>query len=143
MAAVVVKFEKGPITFQAGAPVLGGRFVKPDGAGKVIHATSLAKNVLGVAQTDAGATGLTHDGVNITTVHSPSEVAVIMFGAVRVEFTQDCAFGDLVVAGANGMVIPYVSGTHTYDQILGRCIEPGGVDFVSGSARGLVFVGLK
>jgi hypothetical protein len=140
MAAVVVKYENGPVTFTASAPVLGGRVVKADGSGGVIHSTAGAVNFFGVAQTDAAATGLTHDGPNITTVHSPTEVAVIMRGAVRCEFTADCAAGALVVCAADGKVTPYTPGTSTFDQIVGRCLAA--VD-VSENPRGLVFVGQK
>lgn len=56
-------------------------------------------------------------------------VAVYNNVDINVNYTSNANFGQLLVAGANGSVMAWSS--QTFDQIVGRCTQPGGV--VSGN----------
>lgn len=119
----------GPATYEVSAAVTGGQLVEVDGStGKVKPATGTAgHNVLGMAMSDAVPAG---SGDNLHFGTARKEVAVA-YGPAEVILTvasgasQAIAFGGTVIAAANGQVT--YAATPTYDQIVARCTEPGGV----------------
>lgn len=133
MPAVTNLFEHGPITYPVSASTSGGQLVEAVSGGTVAPAAAGSVVVLGVAvknaePSDAGATSTTAYGADVVDASWPrDEVAVAYRGVFRVTYAAAAAFGDLLVAAANGQVTPYTAGTTTFDAIVGRCVEPGGV----------------
>lgn len=125
------KFEAGPLTFNVGPnTIIGGRLVMPDtgNAGTIIHTTLNATDVLGVALMDAAPlSGQTVDGFAVTSAITRPDVAVANEGVYRLWASGAIGFGKRVVADANGYVKQYTAGTSTFDQIIGKCVEPGGI----------------
>jgi hypothetical protein len=72
-------------------------------------------------------------------MYPPSEVAVAYRGVWRVKFSGTAvAFGQYVVAAANGLFQGYDVATDTYDMIVGKCVEPLGItadDITAGTRR--------
>lgn len=122
----------GPATYAASAAVTGGQLVEADASnpGLVKPAGAASITVLGVAQADAAPVAAPATPLLVGTAQP--EVAV-MYGPtdVDVTYTAACTLGTLLKAGAAGTVTPYVAGTTTHDQIVGRCTEP-----VSGAGLG-------
>lgn len=129
--------EQGPLTFSANVLIKGGQLVIPDGTtGRIKPATAKALNVLGLAIGDASAFGYTNadttdawdNPVVNGGMYPPNEVAVAYRGVWRVKFSGSAvAFGQYVVAAANGLFQGYTAGTDTFDMIVGKCVEPLGV----------------
>jgi hypothetical protein len=127
--------KHGPDSYQVYAQVLGGQLVIPDASdatGTMVGpAGANAKNVLGVAGNDAApipnqagdTTGYGQPLVDISVL--PDYVSVYHSADMHVTYTADCDFGALLVADASGTVTP-ASG-NTFDEIVGRCTQPGGV----------------
>lgn len=140
MPHVTEKFGDGRPTYNCGVnTIVGGRLVMPDGTtGNIIHAALNTKLCLGVATDDALPDGSqTTSGYNVTSAIIRPDVAVARVGIYRLWYAANCAFGTFLVAAANGYVTPYTSGTSTFDQIVGRCDEPGGV-VIATNVRGRV-----
>jgi hypothetical protein len=134
MPGVIPAYRSGPVSYKAAVAIIGGQLVVPnETAGTFTDPTikvagALAKNVLGVAGIDA-APHADQTGNNPVIISQADEYTPVYYGDVDipVTYTAACDFGVLLVAGAAGAVSPYVSGTTLYDQIVGRCTEPGGV----------------
>jgi hypothetical protein len=111
----------GPDTYKVSAAVTGGQLVEADASnpGLVKPAASLSKTVLGIALGDAAPVAADADPLLISAAQP--EVAVAWNGDVDVTYTAACLMGALLIAGAAGTVTTYVTGTNTYDQIVGRC----------------------
>jgi hypothetical protein len=122
----------GPDTYKVSAAVLGGQLVEADASnpGLVKPAAALSKTVMGVALGDAAPVAA--DASPLVISSAQPEVAV-QFGPadVDVTYTGACLMGAMLIAGAAGTVTTYVTGTNTYDQIVGRCTAP-----VSGAGLG-------
>lgn len=120
--------RSGPDTYEVSTTTVGGQLVMVDGVtGKIKPTTGVVNTVLGVALTDAVPAG---SGSNLAFGTAPKTTSVA-YGPSTVVLTAaaNIAFGQLVVAAAAGQVTP--GSTPTYDQIVGRCVEPAGI--VSGS----------
>jgi hypothetical protein len=131
MPTMTQKFEKGPLTFNVGPnSVIGGRLVMPDtgNPGTIIHTTLNTTKCLGVALMDAmPLSGQTVDGFAVTSAIVRPDVAVATEGVYRLWASAAINFGDRVVADASGYIKAYTAGTSTFDQIVGKCVEPGGI----------------
>lgn len=129
MPHVTNKIEHGPLTFDCGEDtIIGGRLVEVKSDGTIKHTTANTKKCVGVAIDDARPLdGQSVDGYNVTAAIIRSETAVGYRGVWRLEFSAAADCGDLLVADADGKVTPYTSGTTTFDQVIGMCIEAGGV----------------
>ncbi|MGW1676027.1 hypothetical protein [Saccharopolyspora sp. NPDC002376] len=125
MPGVVPRQQHGPDTLEVSENVNGGQLVVPSTGGKVKPAGAGAINVLGVALDDARPAGSAPTNP-INTAWPHSEVAVAYGVDIRVTYNAAAKFGDLLVTAAGGQVAP-VDETATFDQIVGRCTEPGGV----------------
>lgn len=120
--------QLGPDTYEVSAAVTGGQLVMPDGTtGKVKPATAAAVTVLGVALADAEPAG--SDPTSPLNISWAQPQVAVGYGPGTYDLTYSaaCAFGELVVADANGAVKPYTAGTSTFDAVVGRCTEPAGV----------------
>lgn len=54
-------------------------------------------------------------------------VSVYTLGEFTLNYEAACPFGQAIVAGTAGGVVPYNNGTHRPDAIIGRCTQAGGV----------------
>lgn len=121
--------QTGPDTYEVSVAVTGGQLVMPDATtGKVKPTTGAVATVLGVALNNGVPAG--SGAVNDFSVY-PSKIDVA-YGpmTVKIKAATDIAFGVAVVSAALGQVGTVGSGT--FDQIVGRCVEPGGI--TSGNA---------
>ena len=130
----------GPATYAVSTAVTGGQLVMPDGTtGLVKPATAGATTVLGVALSDANPAGSTPTSP-LNLGWSQPEVAVAYGPAdVDLTYTTAAAFGELLVADANGAVKAYTAASDTYDKVVARCTEPAGVA-AAGVARARLLV---
>jgi hypothetical protein len=105
---------------------------------KVAVAGALALNVLGVAANDVGLR-TSQDGQNPANIAQAPDYVAVYYGVdIDVTYNANAANGILLVTAAGGKVTPYTAGTSLFDQIVGRCSQPGGVTVSSlavGSAR--------
>jgi hypothetical protein len=113
MTGVIPTLRQGPATYQllnAGAPITGGQLVIPDPSnlGGIIPATAGAVDVLGVAGLDAQVR-TNQDGQNPVVLSQQSPYIPVYYGGVEIPVTYNgaCDFGRLLIAGANGTVVPY------------------------------------
>lgn len=136
------RFEKGPITFQVGAPVAVGQLGMPGSggtAGLVIPASAGITTCLGVATTDglpAGTSNVstTPEGWPILNVGLADEnVAFARHGVYKLQASGAFGFGDHVKTGANGTVVRWVPGTDLAELQVGQCVDPAGGVSGSGS----------
>lgn len=117
----------GPDTVGVNATVLGGQLVMPDSTtGLVKPATAAATTVLGVAWADANPVS-TNPLSPLNTAWANPEVA-IQYGPADVDltYTSNAAYGQLLLAGANGSVVA-AGAAPAADQVVGRCTAPAGV----------------
>jgi hypothetical protein len=145
-------FDKGPLTFSAtttanGGNIKGGMMVEPDGTtGRIKPATANSIACLGVAEGDASAsdyaaadTADTWGNVIVNPMYPPNEVAVAYQGVFVLKVAAATAtvnMGDLVKCAANGeLQIHSQGGAATFNMIVGRCVEPGGI---AAGARGKI-----
>jgi len=146
MAGVVANVRFGPSTYEVSTPIIGDRLVEPDGLTmKVKHAVANSTRVLGVSLYEAMPVGTAYEDTTSAGFpridHAiPQEyVAVAWTGEFKLLAAAAINFGALVVAGANGTVVPYVAAAAgavgTSEQIIGRCTQPSGI--VNG-ATGLI-----
>lgn len=134
MSGVHYTLQHGPDTFQVNVAVTGGMLVEPDAAtGRVKPATAGSLKVLGVAANDANpagtdtATNFANQRPHVAVYYAPVDI--------KVTYAAAAAFGDRLVAAANGQVAPVaavsatpgtVDGNNTR-AIIGICTEPAGV----------------
>lgn len=120
----------GPDTVEVSVAVAAGQGVEPDPAnpGMVRPWSAGSVTCLGVARTQAAPAG-SNAMNNFAPV--PRTTAAQYTGDIRVVYAAAAAWGDLLVAAANGQVTPYAAPADvtpsTYNQIIGRCSEPSGV----------------
>lgn len=149
MSKAKLVFERGPLSFSANVNITGGLLVEPDSTtGRIKPATAGTVACLGVAMGDASAVNYANAdttdawGNNITNFHfPPNEVAVAYQGVFRLKAFGAITFGQLVVSGlnvvgTNGIVVPRVA--QVLDQVIGRCVEPGGI---ADGAEGKILLG--
>ncbi len=146
MAGTVQVTQGGPKTFTPAdnQVVKGGRLVEAVTGGRIKHAAAESVKALGVALTDAVApedfpAANTTDPFGrpiVSAVPYPTNVAVAYGGVeVKAEYAADAAFGDPLIAAADGKLTP-AGATPDARTIVGRCTAPAGVD-VSENAFGL------
>lgn len=131
-------YRKGAPTYSppTGVVLKGGQLVEgtatpgrvqPAGAGSTLY--------LGVARTDCiapedvnGLPTTGPDGRPVTALYSaPTTVSLVTNGEeCRVTYAANAAFGQRLVAAANGQVTP-AGAAPDARQIVGICTEPGGV----------------
>lgn len=133
MSGSLPHIKHGPASYQVSAQVLGGQLVVADGsAATTVSVAGLnAKNVLGVAGNDAApipnqAGATTSYGQSLVDISVLPDYTSVHYGEdMHVTYAADCAFGALLTVAAAGTVTPASSAT--FDQIVGRCTQPGGV----------------
>lgn len=147
MPGIPVVFKHGQRTYTPAdnATIVGGQLVEAVAGGRIQKAAAGSVKVLGVALNDAiapedlvttGTTGADGRPV-VSTAILPQNVAVVSNGAeVRVTYAANAAFGDKLIAAANGTVTP-AGATPDARTIVGICTEPAGVT-VSTNAVGLI-----
>lgn len=157
MPGLLPTFDKGPLTFSAttvanGGNIKGGSLVEPDGTTQRIKPASASSKVcLGVAMGDASASDFANADTTDTWGHTvvnaqypPNETAVAFQGVWKLKNAASgtgfgpIAFGQLVRCAANGEVMP-MGGADTFDMVVGRCVEPGGI---AAGARGKINISL-
>lgn len=140
MSGAHMNLRLGPATFTVSTAVTGGMLVMPDGTtGQVKPATAGATTVLGVALSDANPAG--SDPTSPLNIGWAQPEVAVAYGPADVDltYTGAAAFGELLVADANGAVKAYTAGTSTYDAVVARCTEPAGMSAAGvGRARLLV-----
>lgn len=144
MVAIRPVFEKGsPLTFLAttvanGGNIKAGTLVEPDGTtGKIKPAVAGSLKCLGVTLTNVVASNFAgaSDSVDawdnpvIDNSHQyPNTVAVASSGVWDLKVTGAVAFGQHVKCGAGGTIVPDdAGGAATLGQIIGQCVEAGGI----------------
>lgn len=143
MSGVPIKFKTGPRTYDPVELILGGQVVEARAAGRVGVAGAGSTKVLGVAVTDATSRDLVSTEP-ATVAGRPVLTAAILPVVVPVAFAGDvvegvtyaaaAAFGDKLIAAANGQVTP-AGATPDARTIVGICDAPNGV---GAGARGPV-----
>lgn len=114
MPGVSPTLRTGPATYTVldpNKPVVGGQLVMPDpnNAGGIIPAQASATNVLGVARID-GAVRTNQDGLNPVNIAQYAPQIGVEYGVeMPVTYAGSCAFGQLLVAAANGQVAGYTA----------------------------------
>lgn len=113
MPGVIPTLRQGPASYQFlnnSGSITGGQLVMPDSAnlGGIVTATAGSTEVLGVAGLDAQLR-TNQDGANPAVLSQQSPWIPVYYGGVEipVTFGSACDFGRLLVAGANGTVVPY------------------------------------
>lgn len=112
MPGVIPSLRHGPASYQFLAnsgSITGGNLVVPDptNSGGIITAGAGAVDVLGVAGLDAGLR-TNQSGVQPTNLAQQSPWIPVYYGVeIPVVYGGSCDFGRLLVAGANGTVVPY------------------------------------
>jgi hypothetical protein len=137
-------FEKGsPLTFAATSVANGGNMragilVEPDGTtGKIKPAVAGSTRVLGLLLTNTvadnyGGPAAAQDAWGndlIDNSHQyPNTAAVASSGVWDLVVASAVAFGQHVKAGADGTIVADDNGgAATFGQIVGQCVEPGGI----------------
>lgn len=134
MAGIAYYLRSGPDTVTVSTSVTGGQLLEadPNNTGQARPASAGSTTWLGVAMNDAaprsGTTGggadLSQPAPNVAVHYGPTDVQGVTYAAAA-------AFGQPLVAAADGQITPYTppgsTGANTYDQIVGRCTEPAGV----------------
>ena len=131
-----MKFKTGPVTYvpAVGTTITGGQLVEGRAGGRIGVAAAGSTKVLGVAITDAispEALVTTPAVVNgrptLTAAALPQNVGVVSNGIeVPVTYAAAAAFGDPLVAAANGQVTP-AGATPDARTIVGKCTALAGV----------------
>ncbi|MDI6911473.1 hypothetical protein [Nocardioides sp.] len=129
MGAIPQVRQTGPKSYPALEAITGGQLVegRATGTGGAGVAAAGSAKVLGVALNDAVATLVT-DPVNgvLDTAPTGTRVNVAKSVEVPVTYAAAAAFGDKLVAAANGHVTP-AGATPDARTIVGECTEVGGV----------------
>jgi hypothetical protein len=136
MAGIPQVTKTGPRTYvpAVGQVITGGQLVEGTTGGRIRVATAGSTRVLGVAVTDAVAPEslvtdptLVNGQYVLNAAPRPQNVAVAYGGIeVPVVYSAAAAFGDLLIAAANGQVAP-AGATPDARTIVGRCTAPAGV----------------
>lgn len=140
MPGVIPNYRTGPTSWQVNSAITGGQLVHPfaSNTNLVEVCPASALDSLGVAVNDA-ALRPSQAGQNPANVSQAPDWVAVEYGVdIDVTYTANCPPGKLLLAGAAGTVTPYTAGTTTYDAIVGRCSQPGGVTISTnavGSAR--------
>lgn len=154
MAAVVQVTKTGPRTYTPAEVITGGQLVEGRATPAIVAgigasgarvgvAAAASTKVLGVALTDAQppeavvTTATTVNGrPQLAAFVLPVVVPVAYSGdEVPVTYAATAAFGDPLIAAANGQVTP-AGATPDARTIVGRCTNPGGV--AAGGTVGLM-----
>ena len=141
MSTVLPIYEYGPVTWPVVELVKGGQLVEARSAGVGVAAAGSLK-VLGVARTDAIPTATSQDltnalGASVLNLSPVSPYVAVGRGAFYpVTFTAAAAFGDKLIAAANGQVTP-AGATPDARTIIGYCAALGGVAL---GAVGMAFI---
>src|SRR6185437_10768681 len=112
MSGVIPSLRHGPASYQFLAnsgSIVGGQLVVPDptNMGGIVTAGAGAVDVLGVAGLDGGLR-TNQSGVQPTNLAQTSPWIPVYYGVeIPVTYGGACDFGRLLVAGANGTVVPY------------------------------------
>lgn len=129
----------GPATYEVVEAVKGGLIIEARAAGKVGLAAAGSFKVLGVAMIDArpfvNAVSTDADGFETINVSPLPQHTTVEFGRYVVTYAADAAFGDALIAAANGTVTPAGIAPDAR-SIIGYCDEPNGV-VVATKATGL------
>lgn len=136
MSGVPQVRKTGPATYTPAdnAFITGGHLVEAVGADRIQLAAAASVKVLGIAVIDGIAPEdlvLTPTVVNgrqvLNTAPLPTKVSVA-YGGIEApcEYAAPAAFGDPLVAAANGTVTP-AGAAPDARTIVGRCTQPGGV----------------
>lgn len=147
MPGIPVVFKHGQRTFTPAdnAVITGGMVVEAVAGGRIQKAGAGSVKVLGVALNDAIApedlvTSATTGADGRPVVSSavlPTNVTVVSGGQeVPVTYAANAAFGDKLIAAANGTVTP-AGATPDARTIIGVCTQPEGVT-VASNAVGLM-----
>lgn len=133
MSGVVPRFQHGgPVTYQVAEAVAGGKLVEARAGGLVGVAAAASVHVLGIATKDAQPTA---SGASTDSFGNPVQSLVEVTNTVAVDgngkiypvtYAAAAAFGDVLIAAANGQVTP-AGAAPDARQIVGRCVEPNGV----------------
>lgn len=129
MSGIYPVTQLGPDTFEVSTTTTGGQVVMVDGStGKIKPTTGVVNNVLGVALNDAVPAG----SGSQTAFGTAPKTTSVAYGPATVKCTASgaIAFGALVTSAASGQVATIGAGT--FDQAIGRCVEPAGIS--SGAA---------
>lgn len=137
MAAIPQVRKTGPKSYPAAEAIVGGQLVEGRAGSVAGVAAAASVRVLGVALNDAVATLVT-DPVNgvLNTAPTGTRVNVARGEEVPVTYAAAAAFGDPLVAAANGQVTP-AGATPDARTIVGRCTELAGV---AAGAVGLAWI---
>src|SRR5574337_635880 len=135
MSGISLTTRTGPRSYTpaSGTSVKGGQLVAAGTGGRIVIAGSGSVKVLGVALTDAVApesvtSAVVGDPPTLAAVPQPTSTAVAYGGVeAHVTYTADAAFGDRLVAGANGAVTALTAVPADARLVVGVCTEPGGV----------------
>lgn len=128
--------KQGPRTYTPAdnAVITGGHLVEAVGTDRVQLASAASVKTLGIAVID----GIAPEDLVLTptvvagrsvlnTAVLPTHVSVVYGGMeAPCEYAAAAAFGDPLVAAANGRVTP-AGATPDARTIVGRCTQPGGV----------------
>ena len=134
MSGAVIVTKQGPKTFKPAELIVGGQVVEARAAGRVGVAAAGTTKYLGVAVIDGinpeavVATPVTVQGRPVLNAAAlPTNVAVAYGGMeVPVTYAGAAAFGDVLIAAANGQVTP-AGATPDGRSIVGICTAPAGV----------------
>jgi hypothetical protein len=129
MAAIPQVRQTGPKSYPAVAAVTGGQIVegRATSGGGVGPAAAGSFKVVGVALNDAVTTLITDPvGGVLNTAPTGTRVNVAKGVEVPVTYAAAAAFGDKLIAAANGTVTP-AGVTPDARTIIGECTEVGGV----------------
>jgi hypothetical protein len=140
MAGAVPLYTTDAPTYEVNVAVTGGQLVMPDTGGKIKPTTLTAASVLGVATKDAIPTTTNQNPTGSIQLSPTSQyTAVWAHGTWSLLAGAAISFGQTVKAGANGTVVPWVSGTDAADTIVGRCTEALGI---ANGAKGAIRLSL-
>lgn len=134
MSGVPIVLKQGPKSFQPAEQILGGQLVEARAASRVGVAGAGSLKVLGVALTDGvnpeaiSSTPATVSGRPVLNAALLPVTVGVAYGGMEVPVTYSAAaaFGDKLVATANGQVGP-AGVTPDARTIVGTCTAPAGV----------------
>ncbi len=134
MAGIPIVLKQGPKTFQPAELILGGQLVEARAAQRIGVAAAGSTKVLGVAVTDAvnpesiATTPTVVAGRPVLNAALLPVTVAVAYGGMEVPVTYSAAaaFGDALVATANGQVGP-AGATPDARTIVGKCTAPAGV----------------
>lgn len=149
MAAIPQVRKTGPKSYPAAEAITGGQIVEGRAGSVAGVAGDGSVRVLGVALNDADPNLVTSPDANGVLNTSPKDTRVNVANGVEVPVTYDvaAAFGETLVAAANGRVRPWYAtdpdgagalvADTDYRRVIGRCTEPAGV---AAGAVGLAWI---